>query len=209
MNRKANPVPWIDTIPYEQSTGRLRRLYDRVAGPGCNVDNIMMMHSLRPHSMEGHMTLYKHVLHHSANTVPKAFLETLGVWVSLLNDCAYCVEHHFAGLARLIGDDTRSAAIRAALEAGAVDSGPFEAKEKLALRYAEALTRDPSSATRDMVARMRAAGYDDGEILEINQVTAYFAYANRTVLGLGCSVDGDILGLSPNQSDRPDDWSHS
>ena len=202
-------MPWIDTVPYEQSTGRLRQLYDRVKGPGDNVDNIMMMHSLRPHSMEGHMALYKQVLHHGANTVPKAFLETIGVWVSLLNRCAYCVEHHCAGLGRLLGDDARSAAIRAALESGAIEGGPFEPREKLALRYAEALTRDPSSATGAMVAGMRAAGYDDGEILEINQVTAYFAYANRTVLGLGCSTEGDILGLSPNQSDDPGNWSHS
>ena len=201
-------MPWIDTVPYEQSTGRLRQLYDRVKGPGDNVDNIMMMHSLRPHSMEGHMALYKQVLHHTGNTVPKAFLETIGVWVSLLNRCAYCVEHHCAGLGRLLGDDARSAAIRAALESGAIEAGPFEPKEKLALRYAEALTRDPSSATGAMVAGMRAAGYDDGEILEINQVTAYFAYVNRTVLGLGCSTEGDELGLSPGQSDDPDDWSH-
>ncbi len=202
-------MPWIDTVPYEQSTGRLRQLYDRVKGPGDNVDNIMMMHSLRPHSMEGHMALYKQVLHHGANTVPKAFLETIGVWVSLLNRCAYCVEHHCAGLERLLDDDARSAAIRAALETGAIEAGPFEPREKLALRYAEALTRDPSSATGAMVVGMRAAGYDDGEILEINQVTAYFAYANRTVLGLGCSTEGDILGLSPNQSDDPGNWSHS
>ena len=201
-------MPWIDTVPYQQSTGRLRRLYDRVKGPGDNVDNIMMMHSLRPHSMEGHMALYKQVLHHSANTVPKAFLETVGVWVSLLNRCAYCVEHHFAGLGRLLDDDARAAAIRAALESGAIEAGPFEPREKLALRYAEALTRDPSSVTGAMVAAMRAAGYDDGEILEINQVTAYFAYANRTVLGLGCSTEGDILGLSPGRSDDPGNWSH-
>ncbi len=202
-------MPWIGTVPYEQSTGRLRKLYDRVKGPGNNVDNIMMMHSLRPHSMEGHMTLYKQVLHHSGNTVAKSFLETIGVWVSLLNACAYCVEHHLAGLSRLLGDDARSAAIRAALESGAIEAGPFEPREKLALRYAEALTRDPSSATEAMVEGMRAAGYDDGEILEINQVTAYFAYVNRTVLGLGCSTDGDILGLSPGQSDDPDEWAHS
>ena len=56
---------------------------------------------------------------------------------------------------------------------------------------------------------MRQAGYSDGEILEINQVTAYFNYTNRTVLGLGCSTAGDILGLSPNKSDDPDDWNHS
>jgi uncharacterized protein YciW len=35
------------------------------------------------------------------------------------------------------------------------------------------------------LAMLRDAGLDDGEILEVNQVTAYFAYANRTVLGLG------------------------
>jgi uncharacterized peroxidase-related enzyme len=209
MSNEGNRMPWIDTVPYDQSTGRLRQLYDRVKGPGDNVDNIMMMHSLRPHSMEGHMTLYKNVLHHTGNTVPKAFLETLGVWVSLLNRCAYCVEHHFIGLRRLIGDDNRSGAIRTALEAGAIESGPFEEKQKLALRYAEALTRDPPSVTKAMVVQMRTAGYDDGEILEINQVTAYFAYANRTVLGLGCSTEGDILGLSPNQSDEPGNWSHT
>jgi uncharacterized peroxidase-related enzyme len=201
-------MPWIDTIAYADSTGRLRQLYDRVKGPDDNVDNIMMTHSLRPHSMEGHMALYKYVLHHSANTVPKSFLETIGVWVSLLNRCAYCVEHHFAGLSRLVSDDARSAAIRTALETGEIEAGPFAAREKLALRYAEALTRDPPSVTEKMVARMRAAGFDDGEILEINQVSAYFSYANRTVLGLGCSTDGDILGLSPNQSDDPENWSH-
>jgi len=202
-------MPWIDTVPYGKSAGRLRQLYDRVKGPDDNVDNIMMMHSLRPHSMEGHMTLYKQVLHHSGNTVAKSFLETIGVWVSQLNRCAYCVEHHFAGLGRLLGDDARSAAIRAALESGAIEAGPFEPREKLALRYAEALTRDPPSVTEAMVEEMRAAGYDDGEILEINQVTAYFAYANRTVLGLGCSTEGDILGLSPSRSDDPGNWSHS
>ena len=55
---------------------------------------------------------------------------------------------------------------------------------------------------------MRAAGFDDGEILEINQVTAYFAYANRMVLGLGVDTNGDIIGLSPGDSSDPDNWSH-
>lgn len=64
-------MPWIDTVPYDQSTGKLRVLCDRVKGPGDTVDNIMMMHSLRPHTMEGHMAIYKYTLHHSANTVQK------------------------------------------------------------------------------------------------------------------------------------------
>ena len=196
-------MPWIDTIPYEESDGRLRKLYDRVKGPDNNVDNIMMMHSLRPHSMEGHMALYKYVLHHTGNTVEKWFLETIGVWVSQLNRCAYCVDHHFEGLQRLLKDDRKSAAIRSALDAGKIEAGPFSEREKLALRYAEALTCSPPSVTEDMVMGLRAAGYDDGEILEINQVAAYFSYANRTVLGLGCSTEGRFFGPIAQQIGQP------
>lgn len=199
---------WIDTISYADADGRLRKLYDRVSGPNNNVDNIMMMHSLRPHSMEGHMALYKALLHNTGNTVSSWFLETLGVWVSVLNNCIYCADHHFAGLSRLLNDRTRATAIRTVLEADDIEKGPFSQKEQSALHYAKALTRDPALVTKSMIEAMRSAGYDDGEILEINQVTAYFAYANRTVLGLGCTTKGDDLGLSPSHSDEPDNWTH-
>ena len=202
-------MPWIETIPYDDATGKLKTLYDRVKGPDNNVDNIMMMHSLRPQSMEGHMAIYKYVLHHSGNTIPKWFLEVLGVWVSSLNECGYCVEHHFAGMKRLLADDTRSDSIRAAIEAGTPDNAPLDDAQKLAMDYARVLTRDPAGVSETHVIVLRNAGYSDGEILEINQVSAYFNYANRTVLGLGCSTQGDIIGLSPNKSDDPDDWNHS
>ena len=202
-------MAWIETVPYDAATGRLKKLYDRVKGPDNNVDNIMMMHSLRPHSMEGHMALYKYVLHHTSNTIPKWFLETLGVWVSSLNNCAYCVEHHFAGLQRLLDDTAKSSAIRLAIETRDIASAPLSEAEKLAMQYAKDLTLDPANITEAHIQTLRDVGYEDGEILEINQVSAYFAYANRTVLGLGCSTDGDVLGLSPNNSSSPDDWSHT
>ena len=201
-------MPWIDTVTYDDADDNLRKLYDRVTGPNRNVDNIMMMHSLRPHTMEGHMAIYKATIHHSGNALPKWVLETIGVWVSSLNECAYCVEHHFAGLKRLLRDDARSNAIRTAIEARAPESAPLDAGQKAALRYAEALTLSPQDMSEPHVAKLREQGLSDGEILEINQVTAYFNYANRTVLGLGCSLDGDDLGLSPNNSDDPNDWSH-
>lgn len=202
-------MPWIDTVAYEDASGKLKMLYDRVKGRDNNVDNIMMMHSLRPHSMEGHMALYKYVLHHTGNTVPKWFLETLGVWVSSLNRCDYCVQHHFAGLKRLLGDDATAEGIRSAIDRRDIASAPLDDRQKLAMAYAEQLTLDPGAMTEDIVIKLRDAGYTDGEILEINQVSAYFSYANRTVLGLGCSTEGDILGLSPNQSDDPDNWNHT
>ena len=201
-------MAWIHIIPFEAATGRLRQLYDRIAGPGGNVDNIMMMHSLRPHTMEGHMTLYKAVLHHSANTVPKWFLEVLGVWVSLRNRCDYCTEHHFAGLRRLLDDPARADAIRAALAADDIAAAPLDAAQHAALRYAARLSESPGDMDEADVTALCMAGWDDAQILEINQVVAYFAYANRTVLGLGCSTKGDIIGLSPGNSDDAQDWGH-
>ncbi|UWR51657.1 peroxidase-related enzyme [Phaeobacter inhibens] len=202
-------MAWIKTIPFDAATGKLKTLYDRVTGPGGNVDNIMMMHSLRPQSMEGHMALYKAVLHHSGNSLPKWYLEVLGVWVSSLNDCAYCVEHHFAGLQRLLRDAPRGEAIRAAIEARNPQLAPLEDAERAGMVYARKLTEAPAAVIEADINALRAAGLDDGQILEINQVTAYFSYANRTVLGLGCSTRGDVLGLSPNNSENPEDWGHS
>ena len=202
-------MSWIETIAYEDADAKLKPLYDRIKGPDNNVDNIMMMHSLRPHSMEGHMAIYKYVLHHRDNTIDKWFLETLGVWVSTLNKCDYCVEHHFAGLKRLLNDDEKATQIRSAIDTNNIENAPLENRQKTAMEYARKLTNNPGSIREESIEKLRADGFTDGEILEINQVCAYFSYANRTVLGLGCSTEGDVLGLSPNNNNDPNDWGHS
>ena len=200
-------MSWIKSVPYGEASGRLRALYDRIKGPGDYLDKIIQVHGLRPHSLEGHMALYKSVLHHPGNRLPVWWLETLGVYVSLLNSCSYCVEHHFAGLGRLLEDPERAAAIRRALEAAYFDE-VFDEREIAMLRYAEQLTLDPGALSRAAIEAMLEAGLDAGEILEVNQVASYFAYANRTVLGLGVTSAGDRLGLSPPDTDAALDWHH-
>jgi uncharacterized peroxidase-related enzyme len=200
-------MTWIDTVSYENSEGELRKLYDRIKGPDDNVDNIMLAHSLRPHSMQGHMTLYKYVLHHPRNTLPKTYLEAIGVYVSSLNNCDYCVDHHFAGMVRLLDDSARAESIRQALQARQPQDA-FEGADLAGLNYANKLTLSANQVSVADIETMRQAGLDDGQILEINQVTAYFNYANRMVLGLGIDTSGDIIGLSPGDSSDPDNWSH-
>ncbi len=200
-------MTWINTISYDDSEGNLRKLYDRIKGPNNNVDNIMLAHSLRPHSLQGHMTLYKYVLHHPRNTLPKVYLEAIGVYVSLLNNCDYCVDHHFVGMARLLDDAERAEVIRQALQSRRPEDA-FEAGELAGLNYASKLTLTADQVTEADIDVLRQAGLDDGQILEINQVTAYFSYANRSALGLGINTKEDIIGLSPGDSSDPDNWSH-
>lgn len=187
--------------------GELDRTYGRLKDPSGHVDNILKAHSLRPHTLTGHMTLYKSVLHHPRNTIPKWFLECIGVFTSQLNACDYCVDHHTAGMVRLLADESRGRRIVDALATG-IWADVFDTLQKAALNYARQLTQAPATIREADIEKLRAVGWDDGEILELNQVVAYFCYANRTVLGLGVSVAGEVLGLSPNDSSDAENWSH-
>ena len=199
-------MSFIKTISYKDADRSLKRLYDKVKGPNDVIDNIMLVHSIRPHSMIGHMALYKNVLHHKNNTMPKWFLETIGVYVSLLNNCNYCVDHHFEGLKRLLNDDIRAALIKKKLITNAYET-IFDKDYSLVLRYAENLTKNITQISEKQIDELKNEGISDGQILEINQVISYFNYANRTVIGLGVSTDGEVLGLSPNDSDDQN-WNH-
>jgi len=201
-------MSWIDEISYANATGQLKKLYNRVKGPDNNIDNVLSIHSLRPHTLVGHMGLYKNVLHNSNNTLPKWFLETLGVYVSFLNQCSYCVDHHAAGLKRLLANDDTFDKIITSLVNDQTDVF-FKDQYLAGLQYAKKLTLSHNTITESDIKNLRKHSLTDGEILEINQVISYFNYVNRTVVGLGVNTDGDIIGLSPNNSDDPDSWGHS
>lgn len=200
-------MSWIRTVPPSEAEGRLGEMYRQIAGPSGEVDNILQVHSLRPHTLAGHLALYKAVLHHSRNTLGRATLELLGVFVSNWNGCEYCREHHFAGLARHLRDAAQTESIRSALERDSWEAD-FAPRERELLRYAFKLTREPGAICEADLSGMREAGLTDGEILEANQVVAYFQYANRTVTGLGVSHVDEPLGLAPSNTDDESDWSH-
>ena len=200
-------MSYIETINYSEADSSLKRIYDRVKGPNNNVDNVLKIHSLRPHTLIGHMTLYKSVLHNKNNTLPKWYLEAIGVYVSYLNKCDYCVQHHFAGFSRLTNDKNKSDYFLEALKKDTLKAY-FDAKFYGGIDYAKQLTQDPSGINKADIDQLLDLGFSEGEVLEINQVASYFNYVNRMVVGLGVTTQGDIIGLSPNDSDSSNDWSH-
>lgn len=201
-------MSWIRTINYQEAKGPLKKLYDRIRGSNKTIDNVLTIHSLRPHTLSGHMALYKSVLHHSGNTLPKWYLEALGVFTSHLNNCTYCFEHHLAGLSRLWKDDKKTQSFKDAVARDNIKTF-FKPKWKTGFQYAKNLTLHPQKLNKQDIAPLRNVGFTDGEILEINQVVSYFNYVNRSVVGLGVHLKGDVLGLSPNDSDDPNNWNHS
>ncbi len=201
-------MAFIDVISPQQASGRLERIYKRVQAPDGQVDNVLQVHSLRPHTLEGHMAVYKAVLHHSGNQLPVWYLEAIGVLVSKLNGCNYCVGHHAAGLQRLLEAESLDFQAYASALDQDVPAEPFTDREQLGLAYARKLTITPGQVEASDIDMLREAGFEDGEILELNQVAAYFAYANRTVTGLGVNPEGEVLGQSPATGGDDSGWKH-
>ena len=188
---------WIRMIGDEEADDQLSQLLDEARTPHGTVDNVMRVHSLRPATMHGHVTLYRAALHNSANTLPTWLQETLSSYVSILNGCPYSLANHWANARHLIGDVQRADAIENALHSGDLNS-VFSGRDLALLNYTRKLTCEPQSMVEADVQALRQAGLDDGEILEANQIVAYFNYVNRLLNGLGVSTDGDVVGYYSN-----------
>ena len=184
---------WIEMIGDADAGPDLRKALDSARTPHGTVDNVMRVHSLRPNTMHGHVTLYRAALHDDTNTIPTWLQEAVSSYVSVLNDCAYSYANHWKNAAHLIGDAARAGEIETALQSRKPEQA-FEGAELALMRYAEKLTLSPGKMVEADVAALRDAGLDDGAILEANQIICYFNYVNRSINGLGVTTAGDIVG---------------
>ena len=184
---------WIQMIGDADAGPVLREALDFARTPHGTVDNVMRVHSLRPNTMNGHVVLYRAALHDDSNTIPGWLQETVSSYVSVLNGCNYSFANHWKNAAHLIGDPARAARIETALREMRPET-VFEGKELALLRYAHKLTITPSDMAESDVSALRKAGFDDGAILEANQIICYFNYVNRSINGLGVTTEGDVIG---------------
>lgn len=67
--------------------------------------------------------------------------------------------------------------------------------------YVEKLTLKPWEMVEADVIALREAGFSDSAILDINQVTGYYAYVNRLADGLGVELEEFWKTL-----DEENDW---
>ena len=184
---------WIKMILDAEAGDELLDVLKLARTPHGTVDNVMRVHSLRPATLRGHVALYRAALHDEANTLPVWLQETIGSYVSILNECSYSLANHWANARHLIGDGARADRVEQAIHARRPQDA-FDGRELALLIYTEKLTLTPSAMVKADVDALSTAGLDDGQILEANQIIAYFNYVNRCLNGLGVTTDGDIVG---------------
>ena len=57
------------------------------------------------------------------------------------------------------------------------------------LEYVEKLTQQPWDMEEEDVVDLREIGFGDAAILDINQITGYYAFVNRLADGLGVELE--------------------
>lgn len=174
---------WIEYVSEDEATGIVAKIYKGTKRSWGGVDNIIKAHSLNTTALRALMTFYNGLMHGDCD-LTLAQREMIAVTVSVLNKCNYWIRHHGEGLLRETNDpdwvevmkqDYRQA------ELGETD--------RAMLDYVAKLTLAPSTVEEGDVIKLRQVGFGDKAILEINQITGFFAWCNRTVDGLGVELE--------------------
>jgi uncharacterized peroxidase-related enzyme len=182
-------MSYINTIPYNESTGELREIYDGLIKGRGKLAAVHQIQSLNPQALIAHMELYKAVMF-NRSPLKRYQQEMIAVVVSAANQCRYCIRHHQEALNFYWKDEARTQYLvtdRTQADLSDRDEG--------LCAFAEALTRHPGQASEADTQRLRDLGLEDRAILDATQVVAYFNFVNRLVQGLGVELsEEDVKG---------------
>ena len=91
--------------------------------------------------------------------------------------------HHGAALTRESGDRGLAEAV------ASLDLDRLPERLPALVTYAVKLTREPAAMVEEDLHPLRQAGLMDRDIVDLNQVVAYFNYVNRIAHGLGVKLE--------------------
>ncbi len=170
---------WITTIAPDEATGELAKAYNVQQQKLGHVTELTQVGSLYPDLVATRLRLYE-VVEATPSAVPSWARRAVALLTSVLNDCRFCTVGHTE---RLMAEGYGNLAedIKADPAAASSDSPEVNAL----LDYTRALVRTPGAITKEHVEALTVAGWDDLDILDVNNIAAYYCYINRVANGLG------------------------
>ena len=181
-------MTWIRTIPPDQASGASAEAYARLGEKSSrkHVSNIWQALSLDPRGLGATFGLRADLMNDTA-PLSAAQAEAIVVVVSATNGCAYCVAHHGPKLGQALGNEALARAV-------AIDyrEADLQARDRVLLDYAVALTCEPAERKQEDVERLREYGFDDAAILKATEITAFYNAINRIVCALNVELEAGI-----------------
>ena len=172
--------PWVRTVEWSDATGTLKQAYDWQAERLGEPTDFTKLGSLYPDIVMERLRLYRAV--EACPSSLTADERQLAAFVtSLVNGTTHCASGLRVKLAELGVDD----AVRAAIERDPRAPSTGDERRDAILAYAAALTASPATVHVALVRRLRDVGLDDLDIVDLNNMVAYYNYINRVANGLG------------------------
>ena len=81
-------MSYIKTIDEEKATGKLKEVYESIAGKGRKMAHILKVQSLNPEAIEAHYKFYRSIMFAKSN-LTRAQREMIATVVSIENKCHY------------------------------------------------------------------------------------------------------------------------
>ena len=81
-------MAYIKTVPVEQATGLLKKLFDAAVSRAGRVFNIVKVMSVKPETLQASMGLYREIMH-APSPLSRAQREMIATAVSRDNNCHY------------------------------------------------------------------------------------------------------------------------
>jgi len=180
-------MSWIQIIEEAESTGKLKEVYEEIEKKRGKISNIMKIHILNPDAMKKHMDLYLSIMFGSSD-LTREDRELIGVVVSTLNCCEYCINHHAEALNHYWNNNKKIQELIKDYQ-----SVDLPDKRRHMLDYVYKLTKTPYEIKNADVETLRKSGFSDENILNINLITSYFNFVNRIALGLGVGFSNEEM----------------
>ncbi|MEQ3624761.1 MAG: peroxidase-related enzyme [Celeribacter sp.] len=133
-----------------------------------------------PESYVARTTLFNAIMYVEGG-LPRQDRELGALSASLLNGCRYCANVHARQHAKLSG----ASEVIAAIWTGQMEK--LDDRDAAIIDLAESLTCTPPVAETAQIARLKAAGMNEVEIIDLIHAIAIFGWANRLMHTLGHS----------------------
>jgi uncharacterized peroxidase-related enzyme len=177
---------WIRTIPRGEATGTLKDAYDWQAKRLGEPTEYTQLGSLYPEIVMLRLLLYKTVEGCPSGLSPIE-RQLAALVTSELNETPHCSSGLHLKLLSLGAD--RDLLHRVSADPKTARSG--NARLDAIIEYAVKLTLQPGQVEEADIDRLRAQGLEDLDILDLNNMVAYYCYTNRVANGLGLKTTID------------------
>ncbi|MCY0386201.1 peroxidase-related enzyme [Robbsia sp. Bb-Pol-6] len=183
---------WLAPVEAARATPEQNAVLDE-SGPTARTSPYYLTLVHNPDVLRQRSSAYNAIMY-APGGLARADRELAALVVSMLNGCPYCASVHAQRLNQL----TRNGDLVERVFADPFTGGA-DAREQELLRYARRLTLEAGAFDQGDVARLRALGMRDDEIVDFSHVVAIFGWANRLMQTLGAPAPA--AGSDPVSAD--------